>query len=182
MGRGLIALVGSSCCVAARDRRWLRRRRRLEHRATSSLSKEEFIKQGRRDLHKGQRTDEGGFAVDLKDQHKRTSASRARPSTKSSSATVLVPSVEQEIKELRALGVPSGDEEQVDAMLDGARRRRRDRRSETQKSVTESSDADLRRSPAGWRGEYGLEGLRQPLSRAAWLLGQSAAMLRGRWT
>ena len=68
--------------------------------------------------------------------------------------TVMVPSVSREVKELRALGIPDGDEERVDAMItaleEGVETAERD-----PEVVTKSSDAVFGiASRIG--GEYGL--------------------------
>lgn len=83
--------------------------------STASISKEEFIKKASVVCKKG--TARMQHAVLKFLRHGREVK---RPTTAQSVklvGTVIVPSVQQEIKEIKALGVPSGDEEKVNAIV-----------------------------------------------------------------
>ena len=88
----------------------------------------------------------------LKDQPNITKVSQAEQ--EKIVTTVLVPNVSKEVKELRALGAPDGDEEQVDAMVtaleEGVETAERD-----PEAVTKSSDA-IFGIASRIAGEYGL--------------------------
>jgi hypothetical protein len=111
MGRGPIALIAAllvaallAGCGGGGD-----------ESSTGSISKAEFIKKASVVCKKG--TERLQHAVFKFLRHGRE---LRRPSNSESVrliGTVIVPSVRQEIKEFKALGVPSGDEEKVDAMV-----------------------------------------------------------------
>jgi major membrane immunogen (membrane-anchored lipoprotein) len=84
--------------------------------STASITKAEFIKQADADCKKGEEEIQKDLAVYLK-EHK----DLEKPTEDDYSElveAVLVPAAEQEIDDIRALGIPSGDEDQVEAMLD----------------------------------------------------------------
>jgi hypothetical protein len=69
--------------------------------------------------------------------------------------TAMVPNVSREVKELRALGVPEGDEEKVDAMI-GALEEGIETAEQDPQAVTKSSDVVFGIS-SRIAGEYGLK-------------------------
>ncbi len=83
--------------------------------AASSISKEEFVAKADAICKRGTKRMEAGLADFLTDGGKIQKPSQA--DNEEFVVTVLTPSLRQEIKELRALGVPDGDEEKVEAMI-----------------------------------------------------------------
>ncbi|HWO47338.1 MAG TPA: hypothetical protein VNM41_04690 [Solirubrobacterales bacterium] len=85
---------------------------------TATLTKAEFIKQGDAICEKGNEELEGEFQSFAKEND---IPLEKEPNTEQSEELVeevLVPNIQNQAEELRALGVPSGDEDQVNAMLD----------------------------------------------------------------
>jgi hypothetical protein len=120
--------------------------------ATDSVSKEEFIVKANAVCKKGTERMSAAIAKVLKGQRNITKVSKDEQ--EEIVTTVMVPSVSREVKELRALGVPDGDDEKVDAMItaleEGVEIAERD-----PGVVTKSSDAIFGiASRIG--GEYGL--------------------------
>jgi maltose-binding protein MalE len=83
---------------------------------TASLSKAEFIKQGDAICQKGNKEIETGFEAFMKENGIKGEPSKAQGVE--ISETVLIPSIETQSEELRALGAPSGEEGEISAMLD----------------------------------------------------------------
>jgi hypothetical protein len=81
----------------------------------SAISKEEFIVKADVVCKKGTERMQAAIAKVLKDQPNITKVSKDEQ--EEIVTTVMVPSVSREVKELRALGVPDGDDEKVDAMI-----------------------------------------------------------------
>jgi hypothetical protein len=120
--------------------------------SATSISKEEFIAKADAICKKGTERLQAAIAKVLKDQPNITKVSKAEQ--EEIVTTAMVPSVSREVKELRALGVPDGDEEKVDAMItaleEGVETAER-----APEVVTKSSDAIFGiASRIG--GEYGL--------------------------
>jgi type IV pilus biogenesis protein CpaD/CtpE len=120
--------------------------------SAESVSKEEFITKADVICKKGTERMQAAIARVLKDQRNLTKVSKDEQ--EEIVTTVMVPSVSREVKELRALGVPDGDDERVDAMItaleEGVETAERD-----PVVVTKSSDAIFGiASRIG--GEYGL--------------------------
>lgn len=121
--------------------------------SASSISKEEFIAKADAICKKGTGRMQTALLAALKDQRNITKVSTVEQ--EKIVTTVMVPSVSREVKELRALGIPDGDEERVDAMIkaleEGVETAERN-----PEVVTNSSDAIFGiASRIG--GEYGLE-------------------------
>jgi len=104
----------------------------------NSISKEEFIAKADAVCKKGTERLQAAIAPILKNQPNIAKVSKGEQ--EKIVATVMVPSVSREAKELRALGVPDGDDEKVDAMItaleEGVETAERD-----PEAVTKSSDA-----------------------------------------
>jgi hypothetical protein len=121
--------------------------------STGSISKEKFVAKADAICKKGtERMQAAIFAV-LKHPRNLTKVSKAEQ--EKIVATAMVPSVSREVKELRALPIPEGDEDKVDAMItaleEGVETAERD-----PEAVTKSSDAVFGIS-SRIAGEYGLE-------------------------
>jgi len=121
--------------------------------AASSISKEEFITKADAICKKGTERLQAAIGRVLKNQPNITKVSKGEQ--EKIVATAMVPSVSREVKELRALPIPEGDEEKVDAMItaleEGVETAERD-----PEAVTKSSDAVFGIS-SRIAGEYGLE-------------------------
>ncbi len=83
--------------------------------SASSISREEFIVKADAVCKKGTERLQNAITKLLKDQPNITKVSTDEQ--EKIVTTVMVPSVSREVKELRALGVPDGDDERVDAMI-----------------------------------------------------------------
>ena len=121
--------------------------------ASGSISKEQFLVKADAICKKGtERLQKAIFAA-LKNPRDLTKVSQAEQVK--IVTTAMVPNVSREVKELRALGVPNGDEEKVDAMItaleEGIETAERD-----PQVVTQSSDAVFGIS-SRIAGEYGLK-------------------------
>ncbi|HEY5051839.1 MAG TPA: hypothetical protein VII45_00345 [Solirubrobacterales bacterium] len=85
--------------------------------STASLTKAEFVKQGNAICAAGNKQIETGIESFAKQNH----LSESKPPTEAQAAeiaeTVLVPSVSGQLEEIEALGVPRGEEDQVDAIF-----------------------------------------------------------------
>lgn len=150
MGRGSIALVVAvvaaaltvAGCGSGGD-----------SSSTGSVSKTEFIAKADAICKKGTERMQSGIFAALKNPRNLTKMSDAEQ--EKIVATVMVPSVSREVKELRALGIPDGDEEKVDAIVaaleEGIETAERD-----PQIVIKSSDVVFGIS-SRIAGEYGLE-------------------------
>jgi hypothetical protein len=120
--------------------------------SANSISKEEFIAKADAVCKKGTERLQAAIAGALKNQTNITKVTKGEQ--EKIVATVMVPSVSREVKELRALGVPDGDSERVDAMItaleEGVETAERD-----PAAVTKSSDA-IFGIASRMAGEYGL--------------------------
>ena len=121
--------------------------------AAGSISKEEFIAKADAICKKGTERLQAAIAGVLKNQPNITKVTKGEQ--EKIVATVMVPSISREAKELRALGVPDGDDERVDAMIsaleEGVETAKRD-----PEAVTKSSDV-IFGIASRIAGEYGAE-------------------------
>jgi predicted small secreted protein len=118
-----------------------------------SISKEEFIAKADAICKKGTERLQTAIFAALKTPQNLTKVSQAEQVK--IVKTAMVPNVSREVKELRALGIPDGDDEKVDAMItaleEGVETAEQD-----PEVVTESSDAVFGIS-SRIAAEYGLE-------------------------
>lgn len=116
MGRGPIALIAAVIVVAllvagcggGSD----------DSNSGESISKEEFIAKANAICQKGNKQMEKELFVFLRQNRK--GGTLRKPSVEQNEkfiVTVLIPNLKREIKEIKALGVPDGDEERIDAMI-----------------------------------------------------------------
>jgi hypothetical protein len=120
---------------------------------TASISKAAFVKKVDAICKQGNKRMELAF-VDFLKEHKNIK----KPSDSDYEAlvgTVLVPSVSQEIEEIRALGVPADDQDEVEEMLD-ALEEGVETAEDNPQAVTSSSDAVFGIA-SRLAEEYGLE-------------------------
>lgn len=121
--------------------------------SAESISKEEFIARADAICKQSNARMEAGFAKILKGAKNPAKPSKAE--YEKLVGEVMVPNLKREIAKLRALGIPDGDEERVEAMLsaleEGEETAERD-----PKAVTASSDAVFGIA-SRIAGEYGLE-------------------------
>jgi hypothetical protein len=120
--------------------------------SASSISKEEFITKADAICKQGTERLQKAIAGLLRKQPNITKVTKGEQ--EKIVATVMVPSVSREARELRALGVPEGDDEKVDAMItaleEGVETAEQD-----PVAVTKSSDA-IFGITSRIAGEYGL--------------------------
>lgn len=121
--------------------------------STGSISKEKFVAKADAICKKGTERTQAAIFAALKHPQNLTKVSKAEQ--EKIVATAMVPSVSREVKELRALPIPEGDEEKVDAMItaleEGVETAEHD-----PEAVTKSSDAVFGIS-SRIAGEYGLQ-------------------------
>ncbi len=87
----------------------------------SSLGKAEFIAKADAICAKGQRQVERNFGTFAKKTDLNIQQITKNPTKEQVNGlvnTVLIPAIEEEITEIRALGAPAGDEDKIEAMLD----------------------------------------------------------------
>ena len=84
---------------------------------TVTLTKVEFIKQGDAICQAGNKEIEAGFEEFAKENDLPENKEPSKEQGVELVETVLLPSIQQQGEELRELGAPEGDEDQVDAML-----------------------------------------------------------------
>jgi hypothetical protein len=87
---------------------------------TASLSKAEFVKQGNAICKAGNKEIEEGFEEFTKENN----LSKTKPPSKAiqeeAAETILIPAINNQVEEIRALGTPEGDEGEVDEILTDA--------------------------------------------------------------
>jgi hypothetical protein len=91
--------------------------------STASLSKAEFLKKGNAICAAGNREIEAGFESFAKENQISENKQPTEAQAAELAETILVPSVSSQLEEIEALGVPGGDEEQLDeifAAVEGA--------------------------------------------------------------
>jgi hypothetical protein len=88
--------------------------------STASLTKAEFVKQGNAICAIGNKQIEAGFESFAKENHLSENKQPTEAQAAEIAETVLIPAVTTQIEGIRALGVPSGEEDQVNAILDAA--------------------------------------------------------------
>ena len=104
----IIALIAAGCGDSDDD-----------DTTTASLTKAEFLKQGNAICSAGNREIEADFEAFAKENNLENKAPSDAQFEEIAEST-LIPSVSKQVEELRALGVPSGEEDQVDTLLDNA--------------------------------------------------------------
>ncbi len=88
--------------------------------STASLTKAEFVKQGNAICATGNKQIEAGFESFGKEHHLSENTQPTEAQAAELAETVLVPAVTTQIEGIRALGAPSGEEDQVNAILEAA--------------------------------------------------------------
>jgi hypothetical protein len=86
--------------------------------ATVSVTKEQLIKQGDTICKQGNEEIEEGFARFMKDNNVPQGKEPSDEQGVEIVETVIVPNLETQSELIRGIGIPEGDEEQVEAMLD----------------------------------------------------------------
>ena len=124
---------------------------------SGSISKEEFIAKADAICKKSNKQMEAEIFKYLRQN--RVKGSLRKPSVEDNEKfieAVLIPNLEREIKELKALGVPSGDEEKVDAMISALEEGLETAKNEPETVAAGSSDI-IFGIASRLAGEYGLE-------------------------
>jgi CRISPR/Cas system-associated endoribonuclease Cas2/predicted small secreted protein len=151
MGRGPIALIAAvvvaamlvAGCGGGDD----------SSSSSGSITKEEFIAKADAICKEGTQRMQKAIFVALKDKQSLTKLSQSEQ--EKLVTTVIVPSVKREVKELRALGTPDGDDEKADAMISALEEGVETAESNPE-AVTSSSDVVFGIS-SRLAAEYGLE-------------------------
>jgi hypothetical protein len=86
--------------------------------STSSLTKAEFIKRGDAICAKANKENEAEFEEFAKEHNLSKNKEPSEAVQEEVATTVLLPSVSKQLEDIRALGAPSGEEEQVDEILE----------------------------------------------------------------
>jgi hypothetical protein len=87
---------------------------------TSSLTKAQFLKQGNAICAKGNKEIEEGFEEFGKEHHFSKKNQPSQAELEEAAEEVLIPNIRREIDDIRALGAPSGEEAEVEAVLAAA--------------------------------------------------------------
>lgn len=87
---------------------------------TASLTKAEFLKQGNQVCAEGNKEINAGFEEFLKKNHLGHKQEPTKAQKEELAETVVLPGVAKQVEGVKALGAPSGEEEQVDAIVEGA--------------------------------------------------------------
>jgi predicted small secreted protein len=154
MGRGPIALIAAvvmaamliAGCGGGED-----------SSASGSISKEEFITKADAICKASSKRMEKELFEFLRDN--RSGGSLRKPTVAQNEKfidTVLIPTLQQEITELKKLGVPDGDEEKVDAMISALEEGQETAENETEAVAAGTSDMVFGIA-SRLAGEYGLE-------------------------
>ncbi len=155
MGRGPIALIAAviaaalliAGCGGGGD----------ESSANVSISKEDFIAKADAICKQGNKQMERELFKFLRESG--TGGSLRKPSVEQNEKfieTVLIPNLQREIKEIKALGVPEGDEEKVEAMIAALEEGLETAEDETETVAAGTSDIVFGIA-SRLAGEYGLE-------------------------
>jgi len=87
---------------------------------TSSLTKSEFLKQGNAICARGNTEIEDGFEEFGKEHNFSKKHEPTQAELEEAAETVLIPSIRQELDDIRALGAPQGEEAEIEAILAAA--------------------------------------------------------------
>lgn len=87
---------------------------------TSSLTKAEFVKQGNAICAEGNKEIEAGFETFAKKHQLSENSPPSKTESKEAGETILIPAISKQLEKIRALGAPSGEEEEVDTLLSRA--------------------------------------------------------------
>jgi hypothetical protein len=122
--------------------------------SANSISKEEFIAKANAVCKRSNKRMEVAFAKFLKAN--RDIKKPTDPALQQLVGDVMVPSIKREIEELRALGIPDGDEEKVEAMV-SALEEGLETAEDNPKVVTSTSSDTIFGIASRIASEYGLE-------------------------
>lgn len=123
--------------------------------STASITKAVFIKKADAACEKGNRRLQADFATYLKSGKAAKASEPTEADYSELVATVVAPNLEQEIEEIRALGAPSGDEEQVEAILEA--REESIEKAEANPELMSGNGDELFTKPRKLAREYGLK-------------------------
>jgi hypothetical protein len=87
---------------------------------TASLTKAEFLKQGNQICDEGNKEINAGFEEFLKKNNLSHRQKPTQAQREEVAETVILPGVAKQVEGVKALGAPSGEEEKVDAIIEGA--------------------------------------------------------------
>jgi ABC-type Fe3+-hydroxamate transport system substrate-binding protein len=109
-GAVAIAVIAAGCGSSSSDD--------SSSSSTASLTKQQFIAQADAICKKGNTEINEGFESFAKENNVPQNQEPSKEQGKEIVETVLVPSLQEQSEGIRALGAPSGDEDEVSAMLD----------------------------------------------------------------
>ncbi|HEY7255221.1 MAG TPA: hypothetical protein VH476_00940 [Solirubrobacterales bacterium] len=87
---------------------------------TATLTKAEFLKQGNQVCAEGNKEINAGYEEFLKKNHLSHKNQPTKAQKEELAETVVLPGIAKQVEGVKALGAPSGEEEQVDAIVEGA--------------------------------------------------------------
>jgi hypothetical protein len=87
---------------------------------TATLTKAEFLKQGNQICAEGNKEIDAGFEEFAKENNLGKNEEPTEAQLEESAETIILPGVTKQVEGVAALPVPSGEEEKVDPIIDGA--------------------------------------------------------------
>jgi hypothetical protein len=87
---------------------------------TAALTKSEFLKQGNQICAEGNKEIEAGFEEFSKEHNISKNEKPSQAELEEAAETILLPSVTKQVEGVANLGAPSGEEEQVEEIIDAA--------------------------------------------------------------
>lgn len=88
--------------------------------STASLTKAEFVKEGNAICSKGNAEIESEFEAFSKERNLSETKAPSKEVQEEAAEDILIPAISSQLKEIRALGTPEGDEGEVEEILAGA--------------------------------------------------------------
>jgi len=122
--------------------------------STVSITKAQFVKQADAACKKGEERIQADFQAYI-EGHKKNLSNPTEDDFAEVVETVVAPDVEQEVSEIRALGVPSGDEDKIEAILDSVEEGREEAEADP-KNAVQTTPASLEKAKKLAK-EYGLK-------------------------
>lgn len=121
---------------------------------TAALTKAEFLKQGNQICAEGNKEINAGFEEFAKENNIPQNQEPTQAQKEEVAETILLPSVTKQVEGVDSLGAPSGEEEQVEEIIDAAEEALEEGEEDPASLVTEGSDPFAKANKLA--GEYGL--------------------------
>jgi hypothetical protein len=87
---------------------------------TAALTKAEFLKQGNQICTEGNKKIDAGFEEFADEENLKPNQEPSDAQKEESAETILLPGVAEQVEDVKALGAPSGEEEQVEEIIEAA--------------------------------------------------------------